>query len=192
LSKIECAKCGRHNELDAGQCWKCKTPISEEQRKAAWASAADEDDEIKREEASTQNELLQQAKDTADWSNVPNHLISSLADEIVLTTSYEVAGRKIQNEIEIITAECVYGMNIFRDFFAAVRDIFGGRSAATQTVLRDARRTVLTELKREALTVGADAVIAVDLDYQELSAGNKGGMLMIVASGTAVKLADKA
>jgi uncharacterized protein YbjQ (UPF0145 family) len=190
LSKIECAKCGRHNELDAEQCWKCKTLITEGQRKAAWASAMEEDDKIKREEASAQEEMLKQVEATGDWSNVPNHLISTLADEIVLTTSFEVTGRTIQKEIEIITAECVYGMNIFRDIFAAVRDIFGGRSAATQTVLRDARRTVLTELKREALIVGADAVIAVDLDYQELSAGSKGGMLMIVASGTAVKLEE--
>ena len=79
-------------------------------------------------------------------------------------------------------------MNIFRDFFAGIRDIFGGRSAATQTVLRDARKAALSELRREALMVGGDAVIAIDLDYQELSGGGKNGMLMIVASGTAIKL----
>ena len=78
-------------------------------------------------------------------------------------------------------------MNIFRDFFASVSDIFGGRSGATQKVLRDARRTVLAELKREALTVGADAVIGVDLDYSEFS-GKMKSMLFLVASGTAVKL----
>ena len=62
------------------------------------------------------------------------------------------------------------------------------RSAASQKVLRDARKTALAELRREALMVGADAVIAIDLDYQELSGGGKSGMLMIVASGTAVRL----
>ena len=110
------------------------------------------------------------------------------ASKIILTTSFLVAGYDIAREIEIITAECVFGMNIFRDFFAGVRDIFGGRSGATQKVLRDARRTAHEELKREALNVGADAVIAVDLDYQEVTGGGKSGMLMIVASGTAVAL----
>jgi uncharacterized protein YbjQ (UPF0145 family) len=111
---------------------------------------------------------------------------SSANPAIILTTSYLVAGREIDREIEIITAECVYGVNILRDLFAAVRDVFGGRSASMQRVLRDARKTVLAELRKEAEIVGADAVIGIDLDYQEISGG--GGMLMIVASGTAVKL----
>ncbi len=78
-------------------------------------------------------------------------------------------------------------MNIFKDFFAGVRDIFGGRSAATQGVLRDARKVVLTELRREAYSVGANAVVGVDLDYSEFSGGGK-SMLFLVASGTAVQL----
>ncbi|MAU41238.1 MAG: hypothetical protein CMF31_06420 [Kordiimonas sp.] len=112
----------------------------------------------------------------------------SVADEVILTTSYVVAGREIEREIEVITAECVFGMNIIRDFFNSVRDILGGRSGSTQDVLRDARKTALQELRNEAASLGADAVIAIDLDYHEMSGGNKNGMLMIVASGTAVKL----
>ena len=92
------------------------------------------------------------------------------------------------NLLKSISIECVFGMNVFRDMFAGIRDIIGGRSSATQKVLRDARRTALTELRGEALMVGADAVIGIDLDYQELSGGGKSGMLMIVASGTAVAL----
>lgn len=76
-------------------------------------------------------------------------------------------------------------MNIFRDYFAAVTDIFGGRSSATQRVLRDARKTCLAELKKEADELGANAVIAVKLDYSEFSGGGK-SMLFLVASGTAV------
>ena len=116
-----------------------------------------------------------------------NHILAKSASSITLTTAFSVAGREIDHEIEVVTAECAFGMNIFRDFFASVSDTFGGRSGATQKVLRDARRTALAELKREALTVGADAVIGVDLDYSEFS-GKMKSMLFLVASGTAVKL----
>lgn len=186
--KIECVKCGRSNEAEDTQCWKCKTPISEEQRRLAMAAANNAHLEAKSERSEASKHLVQAARDTGDWSEVPLGMVAEESEGIILTTSFEVACRQIDRELEILTAECVYGMNIFRDFFAAVRDIVGGRSAATQKVLRDARRTVLAELRREALMVGADAVIAIDLDYQELSGGGKGGMLMIVASGTAVTL----
>ncbi|MBT3660350.1 MAG: YbjQ family protein [Rhodospirillaceae bacterium] len=96
-------------------------------------------------------------------------------------------GYNILERIDIITSECVFGMNIFRDMFAGIRDIFGGRSSASQKVLRDARRTCLTELRREALIVGADAVIAVDLDYSEISGDGK-SMLLVVTSGTACRV----
>lgn len=105
--------------------------------------------------------------------------------EIILTT--EMAPNiEIEKRIEIITAECAFGMNIFKDIFAGVRDIVGGRSKATQDVLRDARKMVLNELRKEAYAVGANAVVAVDLDYNEFSGGGK-SMLFVVASGTAVK-----
>lgn len=131
--------------------------------------------------------VIQQARSTGDWSEVPLNLIEQQTTKIVLTTSIFVAQKEIEKEIEVITAECVFGMNIFRDVFSEIRDIVGGRSKASQKVLRDARRTAMGELRREALMVGADAVIGVDLDYQEISGGGK-SMLMVVASGTAVKL----
>ena len=77
-------------------------------------------------------------------------------------------------------------MNIFRDFFAGMTDFFGGRSKASQKVLRDARKNCLQELRLEAVNIGADGVLAVDLDYSEISGKGK-GMLFLVASGTAVK-----
>ena len=92
----------------------------------------------------------------------------------------------METELEIITAECVFGMNVFRDFFAGMTDFFGGRSEASQKVLRDARRNCLQELRLEAIDIGADGVLAVDLDYSEISGKGK-GMLFLVASGTAVK-----
>ena len=93
-------------------------------------------------------------------------------EKIIVTTAPTVANKEIDHEIEIITAECVFG-----------------RSAASQKILRDSRQTCLRELKIEAFELGADAVIGVDLDYQEFSGKGK-GMLFLVASGTAVKLKD--
>nr|WP_235971567.1 heavy metal-binding domain-containing protein [Palleronia pontilimi] len=102
----------------------------------------------------------------------------------ILLTTETAPNLKITKRIEIVTAECAFGMNIFKDLFAGVRDIVGGRSKAVQQTLRDARRTALYELKVEADLVGANAVVAVDLDYVELSAA--ASMVMLVASGTAV------
>ena len=111
-----------------------------------------------------------------------------MAAGITLTTGLTIAGREVIKEIEVVSAECMYGMHIFKDLFVAIRDVFGGRSESMQNTLRDARRTALTELKKEAFLVGADAVVGVDLDYQEITGGGKNSMIMLVASGTAVKL----
>lgn len=78
-------------------------------------------------------------------------------------------------------------MNVFRDLFAGIRDVVGGRSGATQNVLRDAKEAALTEIRRQAFDLGADAVVAIDLDYTEFSGGGK-SMLVCIASGTAVTL----
>lgn len=102
----------------------------------------------------------------------------------VLLTTETAPNLNITRRVEIVTAECAFGINIFKDLFAGVRDIVGGRSEAVQKTMRDARKTALFELKREAHLVGANAVIGVDLDYVELS--NVGSMIMLVASGTAV------
>lgn len=104
----------------------------------------------------------------------------------ILLTTETAPNLPIIERIEIVTAECAFGMNIFKDLFAGVRDIVGGRSEAVQKTMRDARRTALYELKREAHAVGANAVVGVDLDYVELSAA--GSMVMLVASGTAVTI----
>lgn len=133
------------------------------------------------------NEKIQEAIDNKDYESLPAEVIDELAKDLVLTTETVAHGYKVEQRIEIITAECVFGMNLFRDFFAGIRDVIGGRSAASQKVLRDSRRTCLTELRREALMVGANGVIAVDLDYNEISGDGK-SMLFVVASGTAVTI----
>jgi uncharacterized protein YbjQ (UPF0145 family) len=111
---------------------------------------------------------------------------SSEIEAIVLTTE-TAPNLNITRRIEIVTAECAFGMNIFKDLFAGIRDIVGGRSEAVQKNMRDSRRTALYELKKEAYKVGANAVVGVDLDYQEMG---KGTMVLLVASGTAVIIED--
>lgn len=103
---------------------------------------------------------------------------------IILTTE-TTPDFVVKERLGIITAECVFGANLFRDFFASVRDIVGGRSKAMQKVFRDARSVVLDELRQEAFDLGADAVISTRLEYNQLS--GKGDQLLFVAAvGTAV------
>ena len=134
------------------------------------------------------NQKLVEAQESGDFSVMSSQEIAAVTSNIILTTAFEVPNKKIDHVVEVVSAECVYGMHIFKDFFAGVRDVFGGRSKAIQDTLRDARKTALAELRREALMVGADAIIGVALDYHEVSGGGKNGMIMLVASGTAVKL----
>jgi len=106
----------------------------------------------------------------------------------ILLTTETAPNLNITKRIEIVTAECAFGMNMFKDLFAGVRNIVGGRSEAVQRTMRDSRRTALYELKKEAYEVGANAVVGVDLDYVELS--SNGSMVMLVASGTAVVIEE--
>lgn len=112
------------------------------------------------------------------------------AETMPITTGFTLAAGPITEEIDVITSECVYGINLFKDMFGAIRDIVGGRAGAHQKVLKDLRQTCLHELRMNAADIGADAVIGIDLDYSEIS-GKNGGLLMLVASGTAVKLGSK-
>ncbi len=154
---------------------------------------------------------LDRAAKTGNWSGVPPEYVppqirvqlqareAALARQtfeqqqelarktLLLTTTPTVPGREISGVLDIVAAECAYGMNILKDLFTSVTDVVGGRSGSTQTVLRDARRTVLAELRNEAFNLGADAVVGVDLAVSEFSGGGK-SMLFIVATGTAVKL----
>jgi uncharacterized protein YbjQ (UPF0145 family) len=111
--------------------------------------------------------------------------IGTDADMILVTTASMLEGYRVVETIDIVTAECVFSMSFLQDWIANEDDSFGGRSETMQQVLRDARRRCLQELRTEAFLVGANAVIAVDLDYSEFSGQGK-AMLFLVASGTAV------
>ena len=103
---------------------------------------------------------------------------------MLITTTPAIEGRKIREYRGIVTGEAILGANIFRDVFAGIRDIVGGRSAGYEKELRTARETAMAELAANAQLVGANAVIGVDLDYEVL--GQNNGMLMVSVSGTAV------
>jgi uncharacterized protein YbjQ (UPF0145 family) len=105
---------------------------------------------------------------------------------MLMTTTTAVEGQPVREYLGVVTGEVIVGANIFKDLFAGIRDIVGGRSGAYENSLRDARQTALAELSAEARNLGADGVIGIDLDYEVL--GKEGSMLMVTASGTAVKL----
>jgi uncharacterized protein YbjQ (UPF0145 family) len=107
---------------------------------------------------------------------------------MILTTTDSVEGRKITGYLGIVAGEAVMGTNIFRDFFAGITDILGGRSGSYEKELRKAKALALESMIEEARTLGADAVVGMDLDYQQIGGTDK-QMLMVAASGTAVKLA---
>ena len=104
---------------------------------------------------------------------------------MLMTTTTAVEGRPVRDYLGVVTGEVIVGANIFKDLFAGIRDIVGGRSGAYESSLRDARQTALAELAAEARNLGADGVIGIDRDYEVL--GKEGSMLMVTASGTAVK-----
>jgi uncharacterized protein YbjQ (UPF0145 family) len=105
---------------------------------------------------------------------------------MLVTTTSTLEGRKISRYLGVVTGEAILGANIFRDFFAGVRDIVGGRSGSYEKVLRDAKETAMREMMDDAKRLGGNAVIGVDLDYETVQVGSSGGMLMVSASGTAV------
>ncbi len=106
---------------------------------------------------------------------------------MIITTTDSIEGRSITAYLGIVSADAVMGTNIFRDILANVRDIVGGRSKSYENILAEAKEAALTDLHARAAALGADAVVAVDLDYEVVGGGSK-TMLMVSANGTAVKL----
>ncbi|MFV0361452.1 heavy metal-binding domain-containing protein [Tropicimonas sp.] len=102
---------------------------------------------------------------------------------MIVTTTPGIEGRRISEYLGIVVGEAILGANVFRDIFAGITDIIGGRSGAYEHSLAEARSTALRELEERAAALGANAVVGVDLDYEVVN-----NMLMVSASGTAVRL----
>lgn len=105
---------------------------------------------------------------------------------MLVSTTPSVEGRAVQSYLGVVAGEAILGANIFRDIFAGVRDVIGGRSGSYEKVLRQAREEAMREMINDAKKLGADAVVGIDYDYETL--GANGSMLMVAVSGTAVKL----
>ncbi len=105
---------------------------------------------------------------------------------MILTTTSSVEGRPVQQYLSIVNAQSIIGANVFKDIFAGLRDIFGGRSKTYERVLEEAKVDAMRELVEKAQALGANAIIGVDLDFETVGAG--GSMLMVIATGTAVRI----
>jgi uncharacterized protein YbjQ (UPF0145 family) len=103
---------------------------------------------------------------------------------MLVTTTTNVEGRRVREYRGLVMGEAILGANMFRDFFAGIRDIVGGRSGGYEKALREARQIAVRDMEAEAAELGANAVIGVDIDYETV--GERGSMLMVSASGTAV------
>ncbi|MBO4451065.1 MAG: heavy metal-binding domain-containing protein [Bacteroidaceae bacterium] len=103
---------------------------------------------------------------------------------MILSTTPTIEGHTIREYKGIVTGETIIGANAFKDFFASIRDIVGGRAGSYEQVLIEAKDTSLNEMMQRALAMGANAIVGIDLDYETI--GANGSMLMVAASGTAV------
>jgi len=105
---------------------------------------------------------------------------------MLITTTPNVEGKSINKYLGLVSGEAILGANIFKDFFAGIRDIVGGRSAAYEKELRRAKDVAIAEMVEQAKGMGANAIIGVDLDYETIGSGSGSNMLMVSANGTAV------
>ena len=104
---------------------------------------------------------------------------------MLLTTTPNIQGREITQYFGIVSGETIIGANLFKDFFAGIRYIVGGRASSYESVLREAKESALQEMSDQAARMGANAVIGIDLDFETV--GANGSMLMVTAAGTAVR-----
>lgn len=103
---------------------------------------------------------------------------------MILSTTPQIEGRTIREYKGVVTGETIIGANAFKDFFAGIRDIVGGRAGSYEKVLREAKDTSMQEMMERAQAMGANAIVGIDIDYEAI--GANGSMLMVAASGTAV------
>lgn len=103
---------------------------------------------------------------------------------MITTTTHHIEGKPVIEYLGVVSAESIIGANIFKDLFAGIRDIVGGRSNTYEKVIEEARSNAMNEMVQKAKALGANAVIGIDLDFETL--GNSGSMLMVLATGTAV------
>ncbi|ANU06503.1 hypothetical protein A6F65_00176 [Paraurantiacibacter namhicola] len=120
------------------------------------------------------------------WTSAEDASRGAREAGMIVSTTTAIEGRPVKQYLGVVTGEVIVGANLFRDIFASITDLVGGRSGKYEEVLSRARREAIAEMKSEAMQLGGNAVIGVDIDYEVL--GQKGSMLMVSVSGTAVLL----
>jgi uncharacterized protein YbjQ (UPF0145 family) len=105
---------------------------------------------------------------------------------MILTTTASIEGRPVQEYLGVINAQSIIGANMFKDIFAGLRDLIGGRSKTYERVIEEAKEDAMRELTQKAQSMGANAVVGIDLDFETV--GASGSMLMVIATGTAVRI----
>jgi len=105
---------------------------------------------------------------------------------MILTTTASIEGRPVQEYLGVINAQSIIGANMFKDIFAGIRDLIGGRSKTYERVIEEAKEDAMRELTQKAQSMGANAVVGIDLDFETV--GASGSMLMVIATGTAVRI----
>lgn len=116
----------------------------------------------------------------------PETIVLERGQEMIVSTTPNIEGKRISQYLGLVTGEAILGANIFKDLFAGIRDIVGGRSGAYEEELRQAKQIAIEEMLEQARGLGGNAVVGVDLDYETIGIGSGGNMLMVSANGTAV------
>jgi uncharacterized protein YbjQ (UPF0145 family) len=170
----KCPKCGEQVEASFEVCWNCGT-----------ATDGTEDPDFNREDDAGGSEAEAPAGPVEASPNQPAPAGEPRRDRrLIVTTTPSVEGRRIVRYCGLVTGEAILGANAFKDFFASITDVVGGRSASYEGELRRARDIAVAEMEQAASDLGANAVVGVDLDYETV--GQTGTMLMVAVSGTAV------
>lgn len=138
------------------------------------------DDEVSIKDAISESQIHK------DLSAIPKEILRRLSEKIILCTTPTLGSNATVSGHTLITAECVYGVNLFFDLFNSVRDLTGGRSKTMEKLINDAKTELLEELRHKAAVIGADAVLSIEISFSEIDGGGKTGMLMANATGTAV------
>lgn len=141
-----------------------------------------EDIELSTEEA------LELGRKHSDLSILPKTIIDEYVEKVKIYTTPIAYGENTAREIGLVTAECVYGVNLLSDIFNSVRDIAGGRSKTLESLVRDAKEELINEIKYRAALLGADTVLSMQINFSEIGGGGKNGMLMANAIGTAARV----
>ncbi len=107
---------------------------------------------------------------------------------MIMTTTAAVQGLDLYEYLGVVTGEAILGANVFRDLFAGIRDIVGGRAGSYEKELRRAREIAMHEMEEQAIRLGANAIVGIDIDYETITMGDGGSMMMVTVSGTAVRV----